>query len=146
LEADLRLVDLGIYRLRDLPGPERLFQVTYPDMAQRRFPPLRAEARFAGNPPPSFSRFFGREAPLAALAALLIAECGVRNAELPDKESLCDEAVEGRGTAPVPLIPHSALRIPSAWLPSPDRGGPGRRGWRWRRRGGSRTGSPAPSG
>lgn len=71
LEVDLRLVDLGIYRLRDVPAPERLFQVAYPDMPQRQFPPLRAEAGVAGNLPPSFTRFFGRDAELAALAGLL---------------------------------------------------------------------------
>jgi predicted ATPase/DNA-binding SARP family transcriptional activator len=74
LEPDLRLVDLGVYRLRDVPSPERLFQVEYPGMARREFPPLNAEAGYGGNLPLTFSRFFGREPDLARLEATLRAE------------------------------------------------------------------------
>lgn len=63
--------DLGIYRLRDVPGPQRLFQVNYPDMPQREFPPLRAEAGRAAKLPPQFTRFFGRQAQLQDLGQLL---------------------------------------------------------------------------
>src|SRR5207244_5306623 len=61
LEPGLRLTDLGVYRLRDVEHPERLFQVEYPEMAQRVFPPLRAEAGYARNLPLQFTRFIGRE-------------------------------------------------------------------------------------
>jgi class 3 adenylate cyclase len=40
LPEDVRLVDLGIYRLRDVPAPERLFQVEFPGMVQAEFGPL----------------------------------------------------------------------------------------------------------
>ncbi len=63
--------DLGIYRLRDVPGPQRLFQVNYPDMPQREFPALRAEAGRAAKLPPQFTRFFGRQAQLQDLEQLL---------------------------------------------------------------------------
>jgi predicted ATPase/DNA-binding SARP family transcriptional activator len=65
------LVDLGVYRLRDLSAPARLFQVEHPDMPRREFPPLRAEAGHAGHLPLQFTRFFGREAEIAELKALL---------------------------------------------------------------------------
>jgi hypothetical protein len=60
-----------VYRLRDLPAPERLFHVEYPDMAQAQFPPLAAEAGYAANLPLQFTRFFGREREIAELAELL---------------------------------------------------------------------------
>jgi predicted ATPase/DNA-binding SARP family transcriptional activator len=61
LEPGVQLEDLGVYRLRDLTSPERLFQVTYPEMPCREFPPLRAEAGSASHLPQQFTRFFGRE-------------------------------------------------------------------------------------
>jgi hypothetical protein len=71
LEPGIRLTDLGVYRLRDVEVPERLFQVEYPDMAQRAFPPLRAEAGYARNLPLQFTRFVGREKELEQLMELL---------------------------------------------------------------------------
>jgi predicted ATPase/DNA-binding SARP family transcriptional activator/class 3 adenylate cyclase len=103
LEADLRLVDLGVYRLRDVPAPERLFQVAYPEMPQRQFPPLRAEAGIAGNLPPSFSRFFGREAELAALTGLLATQGRVGEWE--------SGRVGEEPVSPTPPFPHSPTRL-----------------------------------
>ena len=68
---DGNLTDLGLFRLRDVPGPVRLFQVTYPDAGRVAFGPPRARPGFAGNLPPAFTRFFGREDEIAALAGLL---------------------------------------------------------------------------
>jgi predicted ATPase/DNA-binding SARP family transcriptional activator/Tfp pilus assembly protein PilF len=67
------LVDLGVYRLPDLPAPERLFQVEYPGMVPPEFPPLRAEAEYSGHLPPQLTRFFGREEEIAQLRDLLSA-------------------------------------------------------------------------
>ncbi len=74
LRGDIQLADLGIYRLRDVPVPERLFQVNHPEMAARRFPPPRAEAGYRGSLPIELTRFFGREQELEELRALLTAE------------------------------------------------------------------------
>ena len=71
LSADVHLMDLGIYRLPDVPAPERLFQVRHPGMSQEQFPPLRAVAGFATHLPMTFTRFFGREKEIAALQELL---------------------------------------------------------------------------
>jgi predicted ATPase/DNA-binding SARP family transcriptional activator len=71
LDPQIRLVDQGVYRLRDVVSPERLFQVEYPEMAQREFPPLTAAPAHVGHLPPKFNRFFGREAELTSLYELL---------------------------------------------------------------------------
>lgn len=74
LEAGIRLIDLGVYRLKDVAAPERLFQVDYPEMTKRVFPPLRAEAGYASRLPPAFTRFFGREEEIARLLEILLSE------------------------------------------------------------------------
>jgi predicted ATPase/Tfp pilus assembly protein PilF len=71
LALGVRLGDLGVYRLRDVAMPERLFQVEYPDMPRRQFPPLHAEAGYAANLPLQLTRFFGREEELACLGEML---------------------------------------------------------------------------
>jgi predicted ATPase/class 3 adenylate cyclase len=63
-------LDLGAHRLRDLGRPERLFQVTHPDLGCE-FAPLRTLDTFPGNLPLQTSSFVGREAQLAALAQLV---------------------------------------------------------------------------
>jgi len=71
LGDEVRLTDLGIYRLRDVPTPERLLQVEYPGMTENGFAPLAAEAGYQANLPLQFTRFFGREREIAELTALL---------------------------------------------------------------------------
>lgn len=71
LETGIRLADLGVYRLRDASTPQRLFQVEYPEMPERQFLPLNAEAGYASTLPLQFTRFFGREAELSRLQDLL---------------------------------------------------------------------------
>jgi class 3 adenylate cyclase len=61
LGDEVRLVDLGVYRLRDVPTPEHLFQADFPGMARTQFGPLNAEAGHASGLPLRFTRFFGRE-------------------------------------------------------------------------------------
>jgi hypothetical protein len=68
----VRLLDLGVYRLRDVPDAKRLFQVQYPGMARQEFGPLAAEAGHKANLPPRFTRFFGREQQMAALRERLL--------------------------------------------------------------------------
>ena len=57
--------------------PKRLFQAEYPEMAQREFGPLAAEAGHKANVPPRFTRFFGREDEMARLREMLFSP-GVR--------------------------------------------------------------------
>ncbi len=66
-----RLTDLGVFRLRDLPAPERLFQVDPSAAPPGAFPPPRAEAAYQANLPLTFTRFFGREREIEQLVTLL---------------------------------------------------------------------------
>ncbi|MEX1008121.1 MAG: BTAD domain-containing putative transcriptional regulator [Acidimicrobiia bacterium] len=64
-------VDLGEHRLRDLGRPERLFQVTHPDLG-REFAPLRTLDAFSrNNLPRQVTTFVGREAEIASVAELV---------------------------------------------------------------------------
>jgi predicted ATPase len=78
LEPGLRLVDLGLYRLGDLPDvavfpqPERLFQVDRSDGPPQRFPALHAEGGYQTRLPLPVTRFFGREEEIELLDKLLL--------------------------------------------------------------------------
>jgi hypothetical protein len=61
------LVDLGTHKLKDLPRPERLFQVATPEL-QRRFPPLRSLGN-ASSLPESPTPIVGRDRELEDLVA-----------------------------------------------------------------------------
>jgi len=71
LEQEVKLRDLGSYRLRGLEGVERIFQVDYPGAAAHDFPPLNADRAHQAHLPLQFTRFFGREQELARLAQWL---------------------------------------------------------------------------
>src|SRR5262245_31766059 len=64
------LRDLGAHRLRDLAGPERVFQLGHPDLP-REFPPLRSLDALPHNLPLQLTSFVGRERELAEVAGLL---------------------------------------------------------------------------
>ena len=66
--AGIETIDLGVYALKDFPGPERLFQLVAPGL-ERDFPALRTP--FATNLPATLTPLVGRESELAAVAALL---------------------------------------------------------------------------
>jgi predicted ATPase len=53
------LVDLGEQRLRDLAGPERVFQLSSPGLPTQ-FPPLRTRGTRPGNLPRQMTSFVGR--------------------------------------------------------------------------------------
>ncbi len=72
LGENLQLTDLGVFRLRDVSLPERLFQVEYPGMQQRQFPLPSAEAGYQSHLPLTFTRFFGRERELALIKEQLV--------------------------------------------------------------------------
>jgi hypothetical protein len=71
LDPGIRLVDLGIFRLRDVPAPERLFQIACSDIADKQFPAPNAEAAHTGAVPTLNTRFFGREAEIERLIQFL---------------------------------------------------------------------------
>jgi len=72
LPADCRLPDLGIYRLRGLEAPERLYAIEYPGMTPQQAPPLNAPLAYTSNLPLQLTRFFGRHEELNRLGDLLL--------------------------------------------------------------------------
>lgn len=63
------LIGLGVHRLKDIPEPQRLWQLTV-DGLPSSFPPLRSLGAPGGLPTPP-TPFVGREDDLAAVAGLL---------------------------------------------------------------------------
>ncbi len=70
LPADVSLRDLGSVRLRDLAGPERVYQVVHPKL-RLDFPALRALEATPNNLPQQVTSFVGRERELAEIAKSL---------------------------------------------------------------------------
>ncbi|HLK55433.1 MAG TPA: BTAD domain-containing putative transcriptional regulator, partial [Chthonomonadaceae bacterium] len=68
---DLRLVDLGIWRLRDVAAPQRLFQLEYPGMDTAEFPAPSAAAGYQPRLPLQSTRFFGRDEEITRLQEAL---------------------------------------------------------------------------
>ena len=60
LPTDMQLLDLGEHLLKDLPAPERLFQVVAPEL-QRHFPALRSIDSRPYNLPRQLTTFVGRQ-------------------------------------------------------------------------------------
>ena len=61
--------DLGDHRLKDLPRPERVYQVEAPGL-ERDFPPLRSLDATPNNLPQQLTSFVGRDEVAAAVALL----------------------------------------------------------------------------
>jgi class 3 adenylate cyclase len=72
LPPDLRLIDLGEHRLKDIDLPERIFQLNSPGLPHR-FPPLRLEAPLPRSRVWSSGRMPRQRALLVAAAGLLVA-------------------------------------------------------------------------
>ena len=70
LPPDVRLRDLGTYRLKDLLAPVRLIQVVADDLPSE-FPPPRTPDAHPNNLPTQLTTFIGRDAELASAADLL---------------------------------------------------------------------------
>jgi len=70
LTDGVTLRDLGRHVLRDVPAPERLFQLDIPGL-RSDFPPLRTSRPSAGNLPLRMTSFLGRDRELAELREVL---------------------------------------------------------------------------
>jgi class 3 adenylate cyclase len=71
LPAGARLRDLGEHRLRDLPRPERIWQLCLPELPSE-FAPLQTLDRHRHNLPAQRSHLIGRDQELAAVRALVL--------------------------------------------------------------------------
>ncbi|MFY9921935.1 MAG: NB-ARC domain-containing protein [Mycobacterium sp.] len=70
LPDEMKLVDLGEHRLRDLGSPVQIYQLNR-DGDRAEFPPLRTLDSFPGNLPAQVSSFVGRKRDVARVAAAL---------------------------------------------------------------------------
>lgn len=73
LPEGVGLTDLGEHRLKDLARPERLYQVTAPDLLAD-FPPLKTLDARPGNLPAPLTSLVGRETERAAVGDLLLSQ------------------------------------------------------------------------
>jgi predicted ATPase/class 3 adenylate cyclase len=69
LPPGTRLDDLGAHRLRDVPRPESIHQLTVEDLPAH-FPPLRTAGGVTGNLPERLTSFLGREAELTDIEGI----------------------------------------------------------------------------
>jgi len=70
LPSGVALRDLGEHRLKDLPGPEHLYQLVI-DGQPADFPPIRSIARTVTNLPAQLTTIIGRESDVEAVQRLL---------------------------------------------------------------------------
>ncbi len=71
LSPEIRLVDLGDHRLRDLAQPVHAYQLTHPAF-DSLFPPLQSLDSFPTNLPAQLTVFVGRDAELGAVEKYLL--------------------------------------------------------------------------
>jgi predicted ATPase/class 3 adenylate cyclase len=70
LPDDVAIRDLGMHALRDVPSPERLFQLDVPGI-RSEFPALRTTTATIGELPLRLTSFLGRDSELDELAGLI---------------------------------------------------------------------------
>lgn len=70
LPSDISLRNLGVYNLKDLKQPERIFQVVSPGIPSE-FPSLRAASRSIENMPVLLTSFIGRQREITEVELLL---------------------------------------------------------------------------
>ena len=70
LLGDVYLQDIGRHHFKDVPQPERIFQVVAP-ILQKEFPPIRTIDHHPNNLPPQLTSFVGREKERADIRKLL---------------------------------------------------------------------------
>ena len=70
LKDGITLVDRGQHRLRNMDRPERLFQLSHPDLASE-FAPLKKVQRTPNNLPTQLTTFIGREEEMTQVQRLL---------------------------------------------------------------------------
>jgi predicted ATPase/class 3 adenylate cyclase len=71
LPKESTLLDLGKHQLKDLGQPQHLYELKYPELSNREFPPLRTLSIRPHNLPRQATEFLGRENELTEIASHL---------------------------------------------------------------------------
>ena len=71
LAAGFSLIDLGAFRLTDLRGPQRLYQLVHASLDQQEFPPPYSLDSRPHNLPERFTKFIGRGTEIEHLRQLI---------------------------------------------------------------------------
>ena len=130
------LRDLGAHRLKDLQQPERVAQLTHPDLPAA-FPPLRSLDALPHNLPRQLTSFVGRERELGEVAALL-GGAPLLTLTGPGGHGQDPPGPAGRGRRPG-AVPGRGVAGGAGGACRPGAGAPGRR------RGGGRAGGAGPA-
>ena len=89
LDPGLKLIDLGVYRLRGEDNLTRLFTVDFPGSSLKVAPPPNAEPGHSGNLPMQFTRFFGRVEEIARICGMLVpAMAGATGQEIENSSDI----------------------------------------------------------
>jgi predicted ATPase/class 3 adenylate cyclase len=120
----VRFTDLGIHRLRDLSRPERIFQITAPDLPTE-FPPIRTADTRPNTLPPQPNPVIGRDDDVAAVCALLrrvdvrlvtltgTGGTGKTRLAIQVADELLDEFADGVFFVPLAAVSDPALIAPT---------------------------------
>ncbi|MBW3587955.1 MAG: tetratricopeptide repeat protein [Actinobacteria bacterium] len=122
LSAGSRLRDMGPQRMKDLSQPERVFQLTHPDLPDE-FPPLKSLEALPNNLPVQLTSFVGRERDMEKIRKLIstsrlvtltgAAGCGKTRLAVQVAANLSDEFDDGvwfvnlAAVTDPALVPHS---------------------------------------
>src|SRR5207249_1588899 len=101
-EAELR--DLGAHRLKDLPHPEHLFQLSLAGLPTE-FPPLKSLDAHPNNLPLALTRFIGREQEKAELRQCLVGQA----VSLPGDSARQAVSLPGGSARQADSLPHTRL-------------------------------------
>jgi len=124
LPAGTTLMDLGEHRLKDLFRPERIFQLTAPDLPSE-FPPLRTLAAYRNNLPLQPTPLIGREKEVSEVCKLLRGDetrlftltgpggIGKTRLALQAAADLLDDFPDGTFFAPLATLTEAELLLPA---------------------------------
>jgi predicted ATPase len=124
LPAGMDLAELGEHRLKDLFRPERVFQLTAPDLPSE-FPPLRTLDTYRNNLPLQPTPLVGREKEVAEVCDLLRGDetrlltltgpggIGKTRVALQAAADLLDDFPDGTFFAPLATLTEAELLLPA---------------------------------
>lgn len=122
LPEGVSIRDLGRHALKDVPRPERLYQLDVPGL-RTAFPPLRSQDARSGNLPPRLTSFVGRTGELDELRRLLATSrlvtitgpggTGKSSLAIAVAEAVADDFPDGTWFVPLESVADPAL-VPAA--------------------------------